>query len=632
MIAKDKKFLFFVVYSIILVFTVCISYTFISSYIKEKQEFELFKQTWQYRADTNFTQSIEIDEETGEQTVVYEISTPEQLAGMSIHSKNVKADSNQKVKYQLKQSLDLSGYNWTSSGSFSGTYNGDGFVISGLSSPLYDTISSGAWIECVTIDCSISSFGSYLGAVARQMEGGTIIGVNVSGSITCTSVSSYAGGIVGKMSNGTIKHCINRASITDGFYSGGIAGYVSGGQISNCFNYGNVKVDCTVKLDNSSPSPSSYVCDVGGIAGYCGGSSISCCKNEGDVSCEITQKNVYRKFEHDTSINVGGIVGFASVSIDKCANYGDVEGGNSYNKTTYAGGIAGYASKKVSNCYNSGTISANAKLTTGENKTEVYPISKSSEVKIYNINDLSIVGGKSYKTIGGGSFNEYGATDFASYTSETGYFAYRGGIVGCASASSVQISGCFNQGIVEKDNSEIKKVAELSFKRESFSKSDLWIQQNFSYGMCFTYGAICGNSAYISGSYNSNSSSAESSTLTTLSLTQTLNAHGQHEGKNGIIRCLNGFKSSGDSNEWYLDYCPCGKRNYATSHMIDASSISKIVFSAKYWAGSKTTYYTYYTGISKTEWTSPSNGISGNIPTSGSSIWNSDYTLKALYW
>ena len=213
-VSKQKKLIFGIVYSMVLVFTLCFSGLVISSYIKEKQEFEQFKQTWQYRADTNFTQSIKTDEETGEQVVVYNISTPEQLAGMFVHSEKVQADSATSHKvgdsYQLTQNLDLNGNTWVSVKSFTGNFDGNGFVISNLNNSFVDELTG--IVENLSLEKINISRSGDTGAIANTSYG-TIKNVHLlSGSIS--SSKGNLGGIVGIMYEGLVENCTNKATVS----------------------------------------------------------------------------------------------------------------------------------------------------------------------------------------------------------------------------------------------------------------------------------------------------------------------------------------------------------------------------------------------------------------------------------
>ena len=96
--AKNKKIIYWTLYGLIFVFTAYFAFTFISKSIAEKKDFEIFKESWQYVADTNFKQSVEIDPETNEQKIYYEISTPEQLAGAFLSESSVSAEDTETIR------------------------------------------------------------------------------------------------------------------------------------------------------------------------------------------------------------------------------------------------------------------------------------------------------------------------------------------------------------------------------------------------------------------------------------------------------------------------------------------------------------------------------------------------------
>ena len=653
MVNSDKKFLFFVVYSIVLLFTIYFSYTFISSYIQQKREYELFKQSWQYVADTNFETEVEIDPETNEERVINLISTPEQLAGAFLQSSSVQAYdigsmTNKKTynrygTYKLTCNVNLSGKTWTSN-DFYGTLYGGSFVISNLSmsknqenlgfvSKLTGTIKD-VFFDNIFVNNTDSSGGAYrTGGVAGYVNGGKIENVSVvSGKIWGNSWNNQnndrcVGGIAGYMDRGTIKNCKNAASLHYGKFIGGIVGKMNGGTTTNCINYANIE-------DNNGNTYPRY----GGICGESYG-TITLCMNRGNVKCNISTEwesevnGVKITFYGD--IKVGGIVGDANTyAVTKCANYGDVSGGKTSNRTAYVGGIAGMIHDiNVEDCYNSGSIYAYAKEFSNINKREITTISSSDTVKfksgagLFWAYTLYIVSGKYTESNGSG---EYRNKTYASYLSETGYLAYRGGIVGYAYDGSGEIKNCFNKGYVSNEYSEMKTVGELYFKWKANGEFHLLIKENFSYGKYFNYGVICGNNVKMTGTYEKSYSSS-SLYLTPLSLSQTLY---NHDGKHERVTSLNSWISSESTgnDQWYLDWCPCGGNSYHTTHGVDASDRTKIVFSAKYENDDKKTYYIYETGITGSRWTSANNGIYGNIPTKDSSVWNSDYTLKDLYW
>ena len=132
-----------------------------------------------------------------------------------------------------------------------------------------------------------------------------------------------------------IKNLILEGYILGGWY--GVAGFVGelrGGKIINCIN----------RVVLTGPE---WVHCIGGIVGWCGwgnprNSEITNCTNDANIGIDI-----------DGSGEFGGIIGFGNVcSITNCINNGDVFGGE------YAvAGIAGvYYSANIINCVNNGDI------------------------------------------------------------------------------------------------------------------------------------------------------------------------------------------------------------------------------------------------------------------------------------
>lgn len=111
------------------------------------------------------------------------------------------------------------GSNWSPIGdldSFSGSFNGNGHSISGL---------------------TINSPGSsYLG-LFRQLSGDVLnlglLNININGS-------SYVGGITGLQQNGTIDNVYTSGIITGSSYVGGLVGYQDGGEITNSYSTATV--------------------------------------------------------------------------------------------------------------------------------------------------------------------------------------------------------------------------------------------------------------------------------------------------------------------------------------------------------------------------------------------------------
>jgi len=137
--------------------------------------------------------------------------------------------------------------NGTGTNLFSGSYDGGGYTISGLTinNPtgnyhgLFGAITgTGAIVKNVGIvNCEIKS-GTYVGGVAGVVSTGcTVQNCYAMGNV---SGSSYVGGVVG-LSSGTVENCYAMANVSGtGNDIGGVVGGNQGGTVQNCYATGNV--------------------------------------------------------------------------------------------------------------------------------------------------------------------------------------------------------------------------------------------------------------------------------------------------------------------------------------------------------------------------------------------------------
>ncbi len=254
------------------------------------------------------------------------------------YDKNVTNSYNGK----LTANINMSGQTWnsigTSSRQYTGTFNGQNYTISNLTTTaggLFGRVGTNGKIQNVVLssNCNIRQTiaGEYCGAIVNYCFG-TVSGCTNNAPVH--SIYIYSGGIVGRCENGTLTNCKNTGKVTNEFtnnyvdhegYAGGIVGSTTSSTITNCSNTG--EVICKGQY-------------VGGIAGaiYAGG-MISDSYNTGNVS--------------STYDYVGGITGRNRGTITKCYNTGRVTADD------YAGGIAGYSEYaeesgwlgKISYCY-----------------------------------------------------------------------------------------------------------------------------------------------------------------------------------------------------------------------------------------------------------------------------------------
>ena len=187
--------------------------------------------------------------------------------------------------------------------SYTGTFDGQGYTISGL---YFNNPTS-----------------SYVGLFGSIGANGKISNVGVLDSYF--QFSALGGGVCG-VNYGTVRDCRNTGSVR-GFGSiGGVCGLnEKGGIIENSFNEGTV----SGTGDNAQ--------QVGGVSGYNNG-TIKSCYNTASVSGKES---------------VGGVCGFNSVgTTTNCFNEGTVSG------QTFVGGVCGNGyGVATTNCFNEGTVS-----------------------------------------------------------------------------------------------------------------------------------------------------------------------------------------------------------------------------------------------------------------------------------
>ena len=199
-------------------------------------------------------------------------------------------------------SVDTSAYN-----GYNGTFDGQGYTVSGLS--------------ITTTEPGSGLFGYVYTA-------GVIRNLTVRGSIRC---GQYAGGVAA-VSAGRVEHCVNNVDISsnvDGknLFAGGVVGYMVNSQkkavVQDCMNHGNI----------SCPN-NSYIGGVVGNANY--GVEVARCGNTGKVSGKE---------------RIGGVVGSSGIPVTGCYNTGAVTASKDP-----VGGVIGFTNKVVTDCYNQGNV------------------------------------------------------------------------------------------------------------------------------------------------------------------------------------------------------------------------------------------------------------------------------------
>jgi len=143
---------------------------------------------------------------------------------------------------------------------FTGQYDGDGYVISNLtisSSTLYTGLfgrTADATIKNVKlIDINISCSSTYCGGLIGWMADGTLEDCSVAGSMVASGSASQMGGLVGYVrEEGIIDDCYTNVSIDINSgceYVGGLVGYNPAGTISRCYVLGTLDENGSVYCD-----------------------------------------------------------------------------------------------------------------------------------------------------------------------------------------------------------------------------------------------------------------------------------------------------------------------------------------------------------------------------------------------
>lgn len=254
----------------------------------------------------------------------------------------------------LEKDLDLTDTVWEPIGSgnrddiasakvFSGTFDGNGHIIKGLSNKGYDPSST-----AIDGEYSFGLFGIVKGATIKNLK---LVDVSID-----TLGETYKGNSVGAL----VGYAYSKATVEDCSVSGSIIGkdvvaaiigraYGTSGSnpdgefiIRNCVN------NATVKSNNKT----------GGILGMC-----AYLKNENEENCSFIENCVNNGIVEGGDYGTGGIVGYISsakpyLTIRECKNTANLGDENK----KYVGGIVGYISGgdkvKIEGCENSGNIVA----------------------------------------------------------------------------------------------------------------------------------------------------------------------------------------------------------------------------------------------------------------------------------
>lgn len=234
----------------------------------------------------------------------------------------------------LEKDIDLSGTGAVPVPIFKGTFDGQGYTISGVNlmknssvAGLFRYIDGGGIVKNLNLNGTFEPGGTKttIGAIAGENRG-TIMNCTFEGKV---KGKTNIGGIAG-INQGQILNCVTGGTVYGEHYAGGIVGK-NFGTVILCKNSANVNTtEEEVKFDIESINLEQIrsaenvvdITDIGGIAGFSSG-IVQSCENNGDVG-----------YEH-VGYNIGGIAGRQSGYIDSCTNSGQIHGRKD------AGGIAG---------------------------------------------------------------------------------------------------------------------------------------------------------------------------------------------------------------------------------------------------------------------------------------------------
>ena len=268
------------------------------------------------------------------------IRTPEDLVELS---RRCSLDSWSRGKtVVLSAALDLSDVEFSSIPTFGGTFDGQGYTISGLTITgsgnvrgLFRYLQSGGVVQNVSLEVTIepTDLQDSLGGLVGNNRG-SVRNCTVTGSI---QGETNIGGIIGvNESSGKIINSTFSGSVTGEHYVGGIAGQ-NLGSILQCVNQGKINtvaVEGEADLEDLDSRPLNSTenlpacTDIGGITGFSTG-VLQSCKNTGPVG-----------YEH-VGYNVGGIAGRQSGYLNGCTNQGVILGRKD------VGGIAGQLEPEI---------------------------------------------------------------------------------------------------------------------------------------------------------------------------------------------------------------------------------------------------------------------------------------------
>ena len=255
--------------------------------------------------------------------------------GISTHSSDEAfSTKHPEAKAKMTADIPMVGRYWvpigTSDSPFTGTFDGEGHIISDLTMVaanasteygMFGNVAAGAAIKNVVLrDCLFTGTNDYAGSMVYKMNGGTLSDCQAHGVVNTASPGCTIGGLVGYASGGEIQSCYSCVE-QSGYNMGGLVGETaSGGMLKNSF--------ANIKFQYLGSDNSKYI---GGLVSINAGTTANC---------------YVRELEGSTigSAKYGTLVGNNTGSVDHCFAMSSpfkVEGNEPTTSGTYTAVIEG---------------------------------------------------------------------------------------------------------------------------------------------------------------------------------------------------------------------------------------------------------------------------------------------------
>ena len=388
---------------------------------------------------SNFSDAVEVALANG-MDKPYAVITVAQLQAIGAAAPSDTLTDRLAGRYALARDIDLSDIaNWTPIGDgtdntnrFTGSFDGQGFEISGL-----------------------NSSGHQYAGLFGYMEGASISNIGVLVGTVSASSDSHAGGLVGRANSSSISN--SYAIVTGDISASGASSSRAGGLVGVAEENSPIRNSYAIVTGNisSSTSSTSSVSNAGGLVGSAfSNSPIS------NSYAEVTG-NISASSSGDFSFsNAGGLVGEADDS-DISNSYAIVTGDiSSSSDDSYAGGLVGSADgSPISNSY--AVVEGNISSSSGTSyagglvgSADGSPISNSYAVVSGDISSSSsFAGGLVGEADNSSVSNSYAIVSGAISSTGTS-FSDAGGLVGFANNSSISNSYAIVTGNISSSSGD----------------------------------------------------------------------------------------------------------------------------------------------------------------------------------